>query len=98
MKHNYTLTAKDPKQQIWGGSRGVYSLGSVDAQSVDPQSVDPQRQMGQVTGNRSGVPLWGSIHSRVDSFGGRLIRGATHSGGNSLQQPISDLEAAHACP
>ena len=39
---------------------------------------NPKRQMGQVTGNRSGVPLWGSTHSGVDSFGGRLIRGSTH--------------------
>ena len=42
----------------FGGSLGVYSLGSVDPQSVDPQSVDPQRQMGQVTVKRSGVPAF----------------------------------------
>ena len=81
----------------------IYISVCVDPQSVDLQRADPPSG----TPDRFPVTSFGGLEALAQpisdldaySFGGRLIRGSTHSGVDSfggleaLGQPISDLDA-----
>ena len=89
MKPNksYTLTARDPKQQIWGISGGLGDLESEGLESGDLESGGLES---------------GGLESRATDFGSGTVHtwglesGSLESGGlesrdQSLGQPISNL-------